>query len=126
MQYAVVFAPEAAEQLAALYTYISEAASPNVAANYTDAIIHTCEGLQNFPQRGTPRDDVRPGLRTTHHKKRTVIAYAIQNDRVTILGVFYGGQDFERILESDSDHNTSAQEEASAACRTTNQKPDFS
>jgi hypothetical protein len=24
-----------------------------------------------------PRDDVRPGLRLTHHKGRTVIAYAV-------------------------------------------------
>lgn len=118
MQYTVVFAPEATEQLAALYVHISKAASPNVAANYTDAIVHTCEGLQNFPQRGTPRDDVRPGLRTTHHKKRTVIAYAIQTDRVIILGVFYGGQDFEQILDSDTDHN------GSAACLTTNKRPD--
>lgn len=106
MQYTVVFAPEAAEQLAALYAHISKAASPNVAANYTNAIISTCEGLQNFPQRGSPRDDVRPGLRTTHHKKRTLIAYAIQDDHVTILGVFYGGQDFERMLESNPGNDT--------------------
>ncbi len=47
-----------------------------------------------------PRDDIRPGLRLTHHKGRTVIAYAIDDERlvVSVLGVFYGGQDHERAL----------------------------
>jgi hypothetical protein len=37
----------------------------------------------------------------THHKGRTIIAYAIDNAtrRVTILGVFYGGQEYAKRLE---------------------------
>ena len=46
------------------------------------------------------RDDIRPGLRVINYKKRTVIAYAVLNDLVSILGVFYGGQDYETVLES--------------------------
>lgn len=70
------------------------------AERYTDAVIETCEGLARFPLRGTPRDDIRPGLRLTHHKGRVVIAYAvdIESRTVSILGVFYGGQDHERVL----------------------------
>ena len=64
-QYKVTFAPEAQEQLAALYHHIALAASPEIAERYTDAIVTYCEGLQDFPHRGTRRDDVRPGLRTT-------------------------------------------------------------
>lgn len=63
----VVFSPEAEEQLAALYHYIASAASPNIAARYTEAIISYCESLRTFPRRGTMRDDVRPGLRITHY-----------------------------------------------------------
>ena len=62
MSYRVVFSPEAGNQLAALHEYIADAASPEVAAGYTEAIICYCEGLHSFPLRGTPRDDVRPGL----------------------------------------------------------------
>ena len=39
MNYRVVFSPEAEEQLIALYHYIAAAASPNIAARYTEAII---------------------------------------------------------------------------------------
>ncbi|MCL1860351.1 MAG: type II toxin-antitoxin system RelE/ParE family toxin [Proteobacteria bacterium] len=98
MKYRVVFSPEAEEQIAALYRYIAAAASPDIAARYTDAIVTYCESLCTFPHRGAPRDDVRPGLRITHYKKRTVIAFDIAADLVSIIGVFYGGQDYETIL----------------------------
>ena len=104
MNYRVVFSPEAEEQLAALYRYIAAAASPVVAARYTEAIVCYCESLATFPHRGTQRSDVRPGLRVTHYKKRTVIAFIVNPDQVVIVGIFYGGQNFEAILhEPDSD-----------------------
>ena len=103
MRYRVIFSPEAAEQLAALYRYIAEAASPDVAMRYTEAIVSHCESLRDFPQRGTRRDDVRPGLRITNYKKRAVIAFAVDGDLVSIIGVFYGGQDYETILQDDAD-----------------------
>lgn len=101
MNYRVVFSPEALEQLAELYRYIAEAASPDVAAHYTEAIVSYCESLCRFPLRGTPRDDVRPGLRITNYKKRTVIAFEVDADRVAIIGVFYGGRDYETILRDE-------------------------
>lgn len=104
MSYRVVFSPEAMEQLAALYRYIAEAASPDIAARYTEGIVSYCESLRTFPHRGNMRDDLRPGLRTTHYKKRTVIAFAVDGEVVSIIGVFYGGQDYETLLQDDSDH----------------------
>ena len=56
-QYPVIFTPEAQEQLAALYRYIAAAASPEIAERYASAIIAYCESLQDFPHRGTRRDD---------------------------------------------------------------------
>jgi hypothetical protein len=47
------------------------------------------------------RNDVRPGLRLTHYKKRTIIAFAVDAEHVSIIGVFYGGQDYETILQDD-------------------------
>lgn len=98
MIYRVVFSPEAEEQLAALYRYIAAAASPDIAARYTEAIVTYCESLQTFPHRGTKRDDIRPGLRITNHKKRAVIAFDVNAEMVSIIGIFYGGQDYETVL----------------------------
>ncbi len=100
MTYGVRFLPEAVDQLKALYGYLAEVSSPQVAAHYVEAIEAYCEGLGDFPHRGTAREDLRPGLRVTHFKKRVAIAIAVDDDaqRVTVLGVFAGGQDFEAIL----------------------------
>jgi plasmid stabilization system protein ParE len=64
-----------------------------------------CERLSNFPRRGTARDDIRPGLRITNYKGRTVIAFGVDDEslRVSILGLFYGGQDYEAALELEPD-----------------------
>jgi plasmid stabilization system protein ParE len=101
MSYRVVFTPEAEEQLTALYHYIAEAASPDIAAQYTEAIIGYCENLCVFPHRGTMRDDIRPGLRVTNYKKRAVIAFAVDAEQVSVIGVFYGGRDYEAILQDE-------------------------
>ncbi|MDP2784853.1 MAG: type II toxin-antitoxin system RelE/ParE family toxin [Sulfurimicrobium sp.] len=99
----VIFTPEAQEQLAALYRYIATAASPETAERYTSAIVTYCESLHTFPNRGTRRDDVRPGLRITNYKKRTVIAFSVDAELVSIIGVYYGGQDFVTALQFDLD-----------------------
>ena len=103
MQYHVVFTPEAQEHLAALYRYIAAAASPEIAERYTSAIVSYCEGLQTFPHRCTLRDDIRPGLRITNYKKGVVIAFDVDAEMVYIIGVFYGGQDYETVLQADLD-----------------------
>ena len=102
--YRVVFSPEALQQLAALQDYIADAASSDVATQYVEAIVAYCETLRMSPLRGTRRDDVRRGLRITHYRKRAVIAFGVDGDTVSILGIFYGGQDYETILEDDPEH----------------------
>ena len=102
MIWRVVFSPEAAQQLTDLYWHIANAASPDTAARYVDAIISCCEDLCTYPQRGARRDDVRPGLRITHYKKRAVIAFTVEAEVVSIVGVFYGGQNYKTVLQEDS------------------------
>jgi plasmid stabilization system protein ParE len=103
MPYAVVFTPEAEEQLAELYQYIRDEASSEIALRYTSAIVAHCEGLRDFPRRAVRRDDIRPGLHITHYKGRAIIAFTVDAERVSIIGVFYGGRDYETILHSEAD-----------------------
>jgi toxin ParE1/3/4 len=103
MSHPVVFAPEVEAQLVALYRYIRQEASADIAERFTTAIIHHCEGLETFPHRGTPRDDIRPGLRTVSFRRRVTIAYAVATDQVSILGIYYGGQEF-TVGWADDDH----------------------
>ena len=103
MQYTVVFTPEAQDQLAALYRYIATAATPEIAERYTNAIVTHCDDLSAFPNRGACRDDIRPGLRITNYKKRAVIAFAVDAGLVSIIGIYYGGQNYETALHFDLD-----------------------
>lgn len=103
MRYRVIFTPEAQEQLVALYRYIAAAASPEIAERYTGSIVAYCEGLQDAPHRGSRRDDVRPGLRITNYRKRAVIAFSVEAELVSIIGIFYGSRDYETVLQSDLD-----------------------
>jgi plasmid stabilization system protein ParE len=105
MKYRVIFSPEAEEQLAELFHYIAAAASPGIAERYINAIITYCETLDTFPLRGATRDDIRPGLRVTNYKGRTVIAFDVDAQQVSIIGVFYGGQDYETALQDDLDED---------------------
>jgi len=99
--YRVIFSPEAEAQLVAIYRRISERASPTIAERFTSAIVDYCENLEHFPERGTHRDDLRPGLRTIGFRRRVTIAFTVEGDAVTIIGVFYGGQDFEAAFQTD-------------------------
>jgi plasmid stabilization system protein ParE len=103
MPHSIVFTPEAEDQLAALYSYIREKASAEIALRYTSAIIEHCESLRDFPRRAVRRDDIRSGLHITHYKGRVVIAFTVDDERVAIIGVFYGGRDYETILHSEED-----------------------
>lgn len=105
MKYRVIFSPEAEEQLAELFHYIAAAASPGIAERYVNAIITYCETLDTFPLRGAQRDDIRPGLRVSNYKGRTVIAFDVDTQQVSIIGVFYGGQDYESALQDDLDEH---------------------
>lgn len=98
--YQIVYTPEAEAQLLALYHYLAAEASPETAARFTNAVVERCEALHIFPERGAPRFDLRPGLRTLSFQ-RVTITYALKGKQVVIVGVFYGGQDYETILSGD-------------------------
>jgi plasmid stabilization system protein ParE len=99
MTHKVVYAPEAEAQLLALFFQIARASSPEIAVRYTDAIVEQCESLKTFPMRGVQRDDIRPGLRVFGFRRRVSIVFAVESSAVTILGIFYGGQDFAAAFE---------------------------
>jgi plasmid stabilization system protein ParE len=96
--YTVVIAPEAREHLLELYRYIAKATSPQIAADYTSRILAYCESLATAPYRGQDHADIRPGLRITNYRKRAVIAFVVDGNQVAILGIFYGGRDYQAIL----------------------------
>src|SRR5258706_2395724 len=97
----VVYSASARNHLHSIYDFITERAGPAIARRYTKQIEQACARLCNFPMRGTPRNDIRPGLRMTSRKRRVVIFYSIEPSRVIVHGIFYGGQDYQTILRKN-------------------------
>ncbi len=94
----VRFAAAAEADLRELLEYIADAATLEVADKDVDELITYCESLAEFPEVGSRRDSVRPGLRVTGFRGRVTIAFATVEGTVVVLGIFYGGRDYEAVL----------------------------
>ena len=94
----VVLLPEAQADLLWIYDTVAHASSNLTAIRYIERIERFCLGLDYASERGTRRDDVRPGLRIVGFERRLTVAFAIDGDQVAILRVFYGGANWEDEL----------------------------
>jgi toxin ParE1/3/4 len=101
-QYGIVWRAQARDDLLALYEWIAEQADPDTAFEYTSQIEAHATKLANFPERGTPRDDLAPGVRTTPYRRRTVIAYRVLDDAVEILAIAHAGRDLGRVFKDET------------------------
>jgi toxin ParE1/3/4 len=91
---AVEISDEARNDLIRLYDRIAEAASPATALSYIERIEDYVRGFDIASERGVLRDDIRPGLRVVGYKHRASIAFTIEDERVIILRIFHGGQNW--------------------------------
>jgi len=94
MRYKVLLHQKAEEELNALYDTIAESAGPTTAWNFVSGIRTFCTQLSDFPERGTERVELMPGLRIIGYRRSVSIAFAVEIETVIILGIFYRGRNF--------------------------------
>lgn len=90
----VILAPEALEDLDAMYRHIALAAGSAVADRYLQRLEDHVLGFDLAAERGTQRSDIRPGLRIAGFERRITIAFMVGKETVTILRFFWGGQNW--------------------------------
>ncbi len=88
----IVWRRTAQRDLYELYNWIAERADPDTAFAWTSAIEQHVAKLADFPDRGSLREDIAPGVHTLNYRGRTVIAY-LTGDCVEILRVFHAGRE---------------------------------
>ena len=93
------FRPLAVRDLFDLYDFIAAQSGRQRAGDYIGRIEAACFQLKDFPERGTKRDDLAPGLRTLGFEGRATIAFRVQDGEVEIVRIFYGGRDIETALD---------------------------
>lgn len=96
----VRFRPSARRDLLAVHDFIASASGHGVARGYLDRIEQACNALADFPERGTLRPDLGPGLRLLGFERRATIIFRIWKDEVQIVRVLYGGRDIEAVLRA--------------------------
>lgn len=94
------YAEEALADLDDIYDFIAPD-NPARAESYIDDIKKACRSLCETPFIGVSRNDLGADIRILNLWRRIVVAYQVFPERVDILRVFSGGQDYEAILGSD-------------------------
>ncbi len=99
--YRIVWRPKARADLFALYDWIAGQADGDVAYAYANKIEAHVAKLANYPNRGTPRDDLVAGMLTIAYRRRTVIAYRVLESEVEILRIIHAGKDLGGVFDGE-------------------------
>jgi toxin ParE1/3/4 len=98
----VVLGRRALEDLREIGAWIAARANDEVAQRYLNRLRSYCRRFDAFPERGTRRDDLKPGVRTIGFERRVTVVFAVFETEVIILRLLYGGRDIEAAFEEDS------------------------
>lgn len=93
MVYDVVLAPGALADLQGIFAYVARRGGIERAQGYDKRLRAACLSLAEFPYRGTPRDDLAPGLRSIAFERRATIFYQMAEVQVRIVRVLHGGRE---------------------------------
>ncbi len=103
MTQSVVFSARAERHLDAIFRYVEAQAGRARAEVFVGGIVAHCQGFEIFPERGSRRDDIRIGLRVVGYRRRVTIVFIVEPETVAILGIYYGGRDYEADLQDDAE-----------------------
>jgi toxin ParE1/3/4 len=95
----VELSPLAIADLVALHRWIAAEADRSTADAYLTRIQARLAMLAEFPNRGTPREDLAPSLRTLVFERRYLIAYTVADTVVTVLRVVSGPRELAPLLD---------------------------
>lgn len=94
----VVLREQAYADLDAIARFIiASGGTAATAEAFVGRIWRRCQRIGDAPHAGRPRDDLAPGLRSAAFERSAVILYRVEDDRVRVINIFYGGRDYEAL-----------------------------
>ncbi|WP_419808864.1 type II toxin-antitoxin system RelE/ParE family toxin [Sphingomonas sp.] len=99
----IIWRVPARDDLLELYDWIARHAGSETAYEYTAAIEAYAAKPAGLPERGAPRDELAPGIRTIAYRRRTTIAYRILPDAIEVVRLAHGGRDLGRVFDEDAE-----------------------
>jgi len=98
LRYRVGLGEPAYEDLAGIWAWIASEAGRETADAYRTRLLEFLAKLEDFPRRGTPRDDLRPGIRSLVFERTFTVFYRIDGSFVAILRIVHGARD-QKLLD---------------------------
>ncbi|MGN6487515.1 MAG: type II toxin-antitoxin system RelE/ParE family toxin [Devosia sp.] len=96
----VRFREEAIADLIEILDYLmGQGASEATAMGFVGRIRRRCEAIGDVPEGHPLRPDLGPGIRIAPFEHSAVIAYRLGDEAVEIVNVFYGGRDYQVLLQ---------------------------
>jgi toxin ParE1/3/4 len=100
LSYQVRLGERAYEDLADIWTWIASEADVDTADAYSARLRGFLAKLTDFPRRGAPRDDLRPGIRSLVFERTIMIFYGLDDSVVTIVRIVHGARDQAALFET--------------------------
>jgi toxin ParE1/3/4 len=97
----IIFSFTARADLALIESWVAENAGATIASKYSRRILSFCQRLETGSERGTKRDEIRLSLRVIGFEKRVNILFVVTPGDVTILRIFYGGQNWQAAFDEE-------------------------
>lgn len=95
----VVWLERADLDLDAIYQWVADRSDPETALGFVLQIEEAAERLADFPNRGSPRNAIKEGLRSIPHARSVSIFYTVQLDQVRIVRVIHARRDLNAAFE---------------------------
>ena len=99
----LVVAGSALLDLKEIYRLVRLNASPVTTRRYVGRIRRFLRGLTTASERGNSHDDIYRGLRSAGFEGRVQVAFEITDAEVTVVRIFFAGQDWLDHLRSRRD-----------------------
>ncbi len=96
----VAVSQQARDDLFSIYIWVAEAADLAVADGYDARLRKACLSLADVPHRGTPHEELAPGLRSIPFERRATIFYRVTDEHVEIVRVLPKGRDTRRAFDA--------------------------
>jgi toxin ParE1/3/4 len=92
----LVYLPRADADLDRIYHWLAPRGGASGALAYVDRIEAACQRLTDFPRRGSPHDELEPGLRSITFERRATIYYRVTESVVAVVRILHRGLDANR------------------------------
>lgn len=79
-----------------IYHWLAPRSGAAIALAYVGRIEAACQRLTDFPRRGSPHEELEPGLRSIPFERRATIYYRVTDSAVEIVHILHAGRDADR------------------------------